>query len=1451
LDVHVEPAVHEGALLCPMANNHSTSGKRVSPKRTLNTRPLIYLCAFGLGLCLVLYVIHHLQTRRNAGALLEQAKQAESLGDLRTAEECLKLYLGYQPRNADAFARYAALLAARARSLDDWVRTLLTYDQVLRLDPDRRDIRRRLVDLAFELRAYHVARYHLDKLIESAAPDGGRTPASARSNSADLQLLLGRCYEGENEYSKAAACYERAIQCDPRDLDGYIRLAEILRNQLQDSAAADRVMDARETKDGLIAANNNSFRAYLERSRYRKRFKISGVHEDVERALQLAPNEPDARLAATELAIEKQDYEAARRHLTVGLEHSPKDWRLYRAMALVERATGHLKEADSCLRRGALAATDAAGRSQLLSLEIDVMIDSGESDQARGILQKLAREKLKPAILHYHSGRIYMSESKWIEAANELETVSSQFRENPELAYEANLLLGRCYEAIGDFDRRSEAFRRAIDLQPEGLSARLGRAAALRASGRVDEALGEYTRLSEEIPGLLPTVARLLILRNLRSPVPERNWRRVEEVLGQAEQKASGSSEVIVLRAETLAAQEQWGRAEEVLTKARDRWPGRVEFWVALSELAERRQSQERAMTLIEEAERRLGDSVTLRLARVNHWSKRGGPEAVAALAALSSNLAAFAVADQERVLRALAEAHLATGNVSGADQVISQLCRMAPEDLGLRFLRFELALQLGDRSKMEAIVGELAATEAGLYGSAERGGPFTQCAKARYLVWLTAQDGRDPRSSREIEEARLLLNKAATLRPTWSLAPLYEAELEDFAGNADPAIKGYLRAIELGMQNALVVRRTVQLLFERGRYDEADELLQTLEAKGVGARDSQLQKLAAEVSLQIRDPGQAVALARRAVPAESQDYRDRLWLAQILWAAGQSKEAIAQARAAKLLADAAPEPLLLLVQYLRRTGQSQDAIAAIRETENRLRGDYSLLALARCYAEVGDLEKAHDRFAKALSKRPDDIAILRAAVVFDVAAGRAAEAEAYLRKIRTLENSTKADDAWARRQLAAVLASGGDQRKVTEAMDLLGIVDEGSAYQPAIDESLDDLRAKARVLAARKSRRARRAAIRVLQHIIERDARAVDDRLLLTRLYEAEGDRSRSEREAMSLLDLDGQNPALLANAAFTFLRHGSLEQAASLLESLEKQEPNEFRTIALKARLLKAQGKGSEAAGQIQAFAAGKAAYIESAARLEEEIGEIAQAEALYRKLAAGSKRTEAALELAAFLGRNGRIDEALDECERAWAGCRAEAVGQLEVALLYSGDSDEKRVERVAESLKRELAKQGPNAGLLFQLGNVRSRQGRYQEAESLYRESHRRDQTNSGPLMNLAWLLARRDRKCQEALDLIAEAARLDGPTPDLVDTRSIVYITLGKSDLAIKDLEDVAGVEPSPLKYVHLAEAYAKANRTEDAKLAISEARTAGFVIERLSPLERESCQRLLVELAQN
>jgi predicted Zn-dependent protease len=103
-----------------------------------------------------------------------------------------------------------------------------------------------------------------------------------------------------------------------------------------------------------------------------------------------------------------------------------------------------------------------------------------------------------------------------------------------------------------------------------------------------------------------------------------------------------------------------------------------------------------------------------------------------------------------------------------------------------------------------------------------------------------------------------------------------------------------------------------------------------------------------------------ALGLVRRAVAERPDDTAERLWLGQVLLAAGQPREA--EFRRATTISPRSPETWFALVQLLAREGRIELAGAAITEAEHALPEDAAPPALAVCHEAVGRIEPAPGR---------------------------------------------------------------------------------------------------------------------------------------------------------------------------------------------------------------------------------------------------------------------------------------------------------------------------------------------------------------------------------------------------------------------------------------------------------------------------------------------------------
>jgi tetratricopeptide (TPR) repeat protein len=325
---------------------------------------------------------------------------------------------------------------------------------------------------------------------------------------------------------------------------------------------------------------------------------------------------------------------------------------------------------------------------------------------------------------------------------------------------------------------------------------------------------------------------------------------------------------------------------------------------------------------------------------------------------------------------------------------------------------------------------------------------------------------------------------------------------------------------------------------------------------------------------------------------------------------------------------------------------------------------------------------------------------------------------------------------------------------------------------------------------------------------------------------------------------------PTYLAYFARALLRHHEVNEAQILLSQLEQLQPEAPATIEIKARVLAAQKRGEDAAALLTTYVEGKDALVGPIATLLEGLGQAKAAEALYRRVATLPGHPENVLALAAFLARQNRLVEALDVCEGAWKTCPAELVAQTSLSVLYTAKRDDAQFRRVERWLDEAIRKEPDTIALQFDLATLRSLEGRYDEAEAIYRRVTERAPKNGAPWNNLAWLIAMRGKKADEALDYINRAIALDGPSPSFLDTHAVVSLALGRSEDAIKDLEEALATVPNAsVSYFHLAQARLMAGNRATADEAFKAAKAAGLQFETLHPLERPAYLRLEGELA--
>jgi tetratricopeptide (TPR) repeat protein len=312
--------------------------------------------------------------------------------------------------------------------------------------------------------------------------------------------------------------------------------------------------------------------------------------------------------------------------------------------------------------------------------------------------------------------------------------------------------------------------------------------------------------------------------------------------------------------------------------------------------------------------------------------------------------------------------------------------------------------------------------------------------------------------------------------------------------------------------------------------------------------------------------------------------------------------------------------------------------------------------------------------------------------------------------------------------------------------------------------------------------------------------------------------------------------------------------------MDDLEKVEPRGLTTLEVQANLISARNPQKTGAELPQlrdllvAHGREHADEIGAVAILLNRFGCFKEAEAAYKVyIEQDRSKPERELALATFQAtrrdRNGAA-EAVAILSHAWTTCPPEQVAIAGLAV-YDAPSVTPAQRKQVEAWLMEASQKRPDLLLLStRLAAIWIRQGRFDEAEGMYRRLLASHPENTESLNNLAWLLALRDQtKAQEALGLINRAIDLSGKSPSLLDTRAVVLIRSGNVAQAAMELKDARSVDQrNPNLPLHLAWANQAEQKYAQAIEAFDQAVKLGWKAEQSDPLERAFIDKLRREI---
>ena len=1254
-----------------------------------------------------------------------------------------------------------------------------------------------------------LARYRYRKRYLLPGAEEDLTSALSRNPNDFLANLLSGIEIATNKspaaQEKAKSFLIKAIEANPTDERGYLALAQLLWTGGKQQEAIDRLTTAiAKLSEAEVSVKFLRCEYLLSLNR----------RDEAEAAIQALSANLDAILPRVVPEI-RSELTSRRQLLQARLLEAKGDafgaLEAYRALAELPVSNSELSTQAALVRQARLGAAK-------------LMVGSGKWDQAAQQLATLA-DQLEAVL----NARTKIAE-QGLDSLTGTEAIRAEYERARVEASNAYLRSGQTAEARQQLDQLENTTK----LSGKGLETRLLAELALQ----------------------------------LSKASPDQNWEEFRSLLERCKSELPNSLPTLFAEVEFLERSGQEDaktKIEAMLKSGAEQFSQVADFWRFAAE-KERRLGQMDAAQV----------SLTRYLELEQDFSKRAmgkvaflvdAGEAAKADAWLNEQIAAASGENLAILQRLEVQFLLTTNRKVEALKKADALADKSPAVKDLQLLALELAIEQRQWDIAEKIEKRLAS------------GKLVEDVELQYFQ--AARMISTYKSLSEEERAALakFMANLKAERPHWQRGASLAAMYAEVTGDVQAALQNYQLAVSLGDRRPETLERLALFLYRSGDYARAQSVLEQVSAEGYSSLGSET--LAISTAVKQNRLEDALKLAKQGFDQNKEDANRRLWLFGVLMAKREEKEA------ERILAEARkdfPNDLMVWqVQFAhlvkkKRTAEAAKLLDALPESVNK--DEFSRrITIANGREAIGDTTAAMAEYKAALEIKPSDSsARLRYAdVLLKTDTG---EARKQYEKVLEAEPA----NVPARRKLAALLVTlgqAGDSKRIEELLEL------GSKSGDVVDDRLRAVLLMRRGKSAEERIAQGEIACNILRRIVENNAADVD-RLLLAGAYEQQGMLKReapyfelARTELSQLVDRGSKSSYLNGYLAFlirsidflaelpdtegmrtVFIQESKtrLEQARKSLETAGKRASpmDKLAVVGLEARLLKIEGLSAAAVDKLREFStrdiaaakdpAIKARLILGVGSLCTFLGAHELAEPYYRDLMELSPAGRTLL--AQSLMNQGKQAEALDlfvtESQGLPAGDAAELAGLLAVPNL-----DSQVFQKASPLLSEALTKYQDDPQLLMSLSVLHVSRGQQDEAIRLLRRLLLTNPENVLALNNLATLLGERENSRAEALEMIGKAILLSGREPALLDTQGTIQMELGQIEDSIRSLEEsVSTITVDPRYYFHLAAAYRRGNRVDDARKAMDEARKRGIRQAMLTEADRALMERLLAELGE-
>ena len=1112
--------------------------------------------------------------------------------------------------------------------------------------------------------------------------------------------------------------------------------------------------------DKAVEENPMSARAYILRSSYfAKLGRFVEATEDIESAERCDFSDVGVQLSLAAGWLNLSEFVKARQYLEAVRDIAPSNEGLWHVWAMHAVKTGDLDEMIWVAENGLSSlGSDNYG---FLPVAVELFVRVGEVSRAEKCIGKLKDVQADRGVILYLEGFISQAKMDWTDAIQKWQQAIHLGYSSEELY----LHLSQVYEQIGNRSLAIQVLRRYISQHEESFRACLWLSRMYASEGYWIEAIEQSLMAVWLNPN--SSEARLW---HLRCRIETMNKGQDTEIalLKQDIQKhiaVDDSVAAYMLMFRLVFNVGDYVLAEQKINQIEEQFGPSQQVSLRRAELFVAQEKHDHAITVLEEAARKYPDSYQIKQMLVWNYTKINQLEKSRQVILAACENVSNAL-DARRYELWLAELALLEGKKEQAFKIYHALTQ---EDVGDVFVRRQLlTLQSDnvDKKQLQKWIDEIKQTE---------GDNGWQWKYEQARLWFNHEDFH-AKHTQIIE----LLNTCLILNPDDHASRILLASCHERAGNIQLALSLYRDAYVGKLNNIDLIIAAVGTMYRAGEYSQAKKLLNEVNQRGIW--DERLSRYELQNNIRLgRDEDVKTALEKMVVNVpENADAR--LSLALMLIRRGDFEDAKKQIDAllashpdsvavVAVMADLyfnqqqpakalevcdeylsnhdVLEAHIMRSQVLLMMEKTSELVESLNILETRFGDDgRAMIFAARLYQEIEHSEKALKIIEHLLStKFGEDFIVQKEAALLFV---DQKSLQLQLKGKDCLEAALKQNpnDLQLRLKKAEVLIQGGNAVSLSEAKTILSrIVHEYPTLDPAW------------------------AALRQISLL--------------------EGDWGQSMDYLMQGLSYVPKSKLLLkSKAQIESIRSPIL--AVNTLETLYDRYPQDIGLLVMLSKNYRKAGQPKKALELLQKNSSDPAIAQSTEIKREQmavlwDLGQTEKAKKLYEKLI---QQTDNSAILLDWLKLINQIEppEEIGRLYQQWADYHPESSSQvLGPVLDLMVKNKQPHAFKVAIQKTDDFLEQYPNsASPYFVKAMLLHRMGDKKQAIPWYERALELNPDRVIAINNLAWILCTETKEYKRALQLANRGLAISPSYVDLIDTRGVIYMYLGKYEKAVED-----------------------------------------------------------------